>query len=76
MEIVKVDLATKTLTSAAGANFTYDVLIIATGSTVCLKVIRRIAFPFSISAFSNYLKMILYFLCFSPLPTYALYWMI
>lgn len=33
-EIVKVDLASKILTSAAGANFTYDVLIIATGSTV------------------------------------------
>ncbi|KAK9156696.1 hypothetical protein Scep_003270 [Stephania cephalantha] len=33
-EIVKADLSSKTLTSAAGANFKYDVLIIATGSTV------------------------------------------
>ncbi|XP_072999546.1 monodehydroascorbate reductase 3, cytosolic-like [Typha latifolia] len=33
-EIVKADLASKTLTSAAGATFTYDILIIATGSTV------------------------------------------
>ncbi|XP_074570873.1 monodehydroascorbate reductase 3, cytosolic-like [Curcuma longa] len=33
-EIVKADLASKTLTSAAGAVFTYDILIIATGSTV------------------------------------------
>ncbi|XP_042429749.1 monodehydroascorbate reductase 3, cytosolic-like isoform X2 [Zingiber officinale] len=33
-EIVKADLASKTLTSAAGAIFTYDILIIATGSTV------------------------------------------
>ncbi|ONK71236.1 uncharacterized protein A4U43_C04F6290 [Asparagus officinalis] len=33
-EIVKVDLASKTLTSASSTNFTYDVLIIATGSTV------------------------------------------
>jgi len=34
-EIVKADLASKTLTSAAGAVFTFDNLIIATGSTVC-----------------------------------------
>ncbi|XP_074563482.1 monodehydroascorbate reductase 3, cytosolic-like [Curcuma longa] len=33
-EIVKADLASKTLTSAAGATFTFDILIIATGSTV------------------------------------------
>ncbi|OVA05963.1 FAD-dependent pyridine nucleotide-disulfide oxidoreductase [Macleaya cordata] len=33
-EIVKADLASKTLTSAAGATFKYDVLVIATGSTV------------------------------------------
>ncbi|GAB2272209.1 hypothetical protein Dimus_007029 [Dionaea muscipula] len=33
-EIVKADLPTKSLTSAAGETFTYDVLIIATGSTV------------------------------------------
>ncbi|KAJ9181418.1 hypothetical protein P3X46_009551 [Hevea brasiliensis] len=33
-EIVKADLATKTLTSAAGATFKYQILIIATGSTV------------------------------------------
>nr|ADF43731.1 monodehydroascorbate reductase [Lilium longiflorum] len=33
-EIVKADLPSKTLTSAAGATFTYDILIIATGSTV------------------------------------------
>ncbi|KAK9170451.1 hypothetical protein Syun_002591 [Stephania yunnanensis] len=33
-EIVKADLSSKTLTSAAGANFKYNVLIIATGSTV------------------------------------------
>ena len=35
-EIVKADLSTKTLTSAAGATFTYDVLLIATGSSVCI----------------------------------------
>nr|GFA70427.1 hypothetical protein [Tanacetum cinerariifolium] len=34
MEIVKADLASKTLTSAAGDTFKYEVLIIATGSTV------------------------------------------
>lgn len=33
-EIVRVDLASKVLTSAAGANFSYNVLLIATGSTV------------------------------------------
>ncbi|XP_077230843.1 monodehydroascorbate reductase-like [Tasmannia lanceolata] len=33
-EIVKADLASKTLTSAAGATFKYDILIIATGSAV------------------------------------------
>lgn len=33
-EIVKADLASKTLTSAAGATFTYGTLVIATGSTV------------------------------------------
>ncbi|KAK3124110.1 hypothetical protein QOZ80_8AG0640570 [Eleusine coracana subsp. coracana] len=33
-EIVKVDLAAKTLTSAAGATFTYEILLIATGSSV------------------------------------------
>ncbi|ONK77607.1 uncharacterized protein A4U43_C02F8490 [Asparagus officinalis] len=33
-EIVKADLASKTLTSAAGSVFTFDNLIIATGSTV------------------------------------------
>ncbi|XP_043705578.1 monodehydroascorbate reductase [Telopea speciosissima] len=33
-EIVKADIASKTLTSAAGATFKYDVLIVATGSTV------------------------------------------
>ncbi|KAI3861771.1 hypothetical protein MKX03_019564 [Papaver bracteatum] len=33
-EIVKADLASKTLTSAAGAIFKYDVLLIATGSAV------------------------------------------
>ncbi|KAK4478723.1 hypothetical protein RD792_014221, partial [Penstemon davidsonii] len=33
-EIVKADLASKTLTSAAGETFTYQTLVIATGSTV------------------------------------------
>nr|GMD83390.1 monodehydroascorbate reductase [Ipomoea batatas] len=33
-EIVKVDLASKKLVSAAGESFTYEVLVIATGSTV------------------------------------------
>ncbi|RZC69692.1 hypothetical protein C5167_034306 [Papaver somniferum] len=33
-EIVKTDLASKTLTSAAGATFKYDVLLITTGSAV------------------------------------------
>ncbi|KAM0844342.1 hypothetical protein ACQ4PT_057120 [Festuca glaucescens] len=32
-EIVKADLASKTLTSAAGATFTYETLLIATGSS-------------------------------------------
>jgi NAD(P)H-nitrite reductase large subunit len=35
-EIVKADLASKTLTSAAGATFTYEILLIATGSSVCV----------------------------------------
>jgi hypothetical protein len=34
-EIIKVDLGAKTLASAAGATFTYQILLIATGSTVC-----------------------------------------
>lgn len=33
-EIVRVDLASNILTSAAGTNFSYNVLLIATGSTV------------------------------------------
>ena len=33
-EIVKADLASKTLTSAADVIIKYDILIIATGSTV------------------------------------------
>ena len=33
-EIVKADLAGKTLVSAAGESFKYQILIIATGSTV------------------------------------------
>ncbi|XP_044979358.1 monodehydroascorbate reductase 3, cytosolic [Hordeum vulgare subsp. vulgare] len=33
-EIVKADLASKTLTSSAGATFTYEILLIATGSSV------------------------------------------
>lgn len=33
-EIVKADIPTKSLTSAAGDTFTYDVVIIATGSAV------------------------------------------
>lgn len=33
-EIVNADLASKTLTSAAGDTFKYNILIIATGSTV------------------------------------------
>lgn len=33
-EIVKADLPTKTLVSAAGETFKYQILIIATGSTV------------------------------------------
>ncbi|OVA03607.1 FAD-dependent pyridine nucleotide-disulfide oxidoreductase [Macleaya cordata] len=33
-EVVKADLASKTLTSAAGAAFNYDTLLIATGSSV------------------------------------------
>jgi monodehydroascorbate reductase (NADH) len=33
-EIVKVDLASKTVTSADGATFTYETLLIATGSSV------------------------------------------
>lgn len=33
-EIVKADISSKSLTSAAGATFTYDILIIATGSSV------------------------------------------
>ncbi|XP_048569065.1 monodehydroascorbate reductase 3, cytosolic [Triticum urartu] len=33
-EIVKADLASKTLTSEAGATFTYEILLIATGSSV------------------------------------------
>jgi len=33
-EIVSADLASKTLTSSAGATFTYEILLIATGSSV------------------------------------------
>jgi len=33
-EIVKADLSLKSLTSAAGETFKYEILIIATGSTV------------------------------------------
>lgn len=35
-EIVKADLASKTLVSAAGETFTYHTLVIATGSTVSI----------------------------------------
>jgi hypothetical protein len=34
-QIVKAGLGAKTLTSATGATFTYQILLIATGSTVC-----------------------------------------
>lgn len=36
-EIVKADLASKTLISAAGESFKYHVLIVATGSSVSIK---------------------------------------
>lgn len=36
-EIVKADLASKTLISAAGESFKYHILIIATGSSVSIK---------------------------------------
>lgn len=35
-EITKADLAAKTLISAAGETFNYQILIIATGSSVCI----------------------------------------
>lgn len=34
-EIVEADLQSRKLTSVVGTIFTYDILIIATGSTVC-----------------------------------------
>ena len=37
-EIVKADLAAKSLTSAGGETFNYQILIIATGSTVRILV--------------------------------------
>lgn len=39
-DIVKADLASKTLVSAAGDTFKYESLIIATGSTVSIIVIN------------------------------------
>lgn len=40
-EIVKADLATKILTSAAGETFKYQILIIATGSSVSVPKVSR-----------------------------------
>lgn len=44
-EIVKVDLAAKSLISAGGETFNYQILIVATGSTVRILVdSRHVAF--------------------------------
>lgn len=44
-EIVKADLAAKSLTSAGGETFNYQILVIATGSSVRLLVdIRDVTF--------------------------------
>ena len=40
-EIVKVDLAAKSLISAGGETFSYQILIVATGSTVRMLVDSR-----------------------------------
>lgn len=49
-EIVKADLAAKSLTSAKGETFKYQTLVIATGSTVRLLVdIRDVTFGVYIS---------------------------
>lgn len=42
-EIVQADLAAKTLLSAAGEIFNYDILIIATGSTVSIFSLKLLA---------------------------------
>jgi NAD(P)H-nitrite reductase large subunit len=55
-EIVKADLAAKSLTSAKGETFNYQTLVIATGSSVSLLVyIRDVTFGVHIShSFSRY----------------------
>jgi len=45
-EIVKVDLASKKLVSAAGESFTYEVLVIATGSTVSIALKNFFTFSY------------------------------
>lgn len=40
-EIVKADLAAKTLISASGETFKYQILVIATGATVCAPDVSR-----------------------------------
>lgn len=56
-EVVKADLQSKTLSSAVGTTFTYDILIIATGSTVCTtwKLQRIFFLLFSLFTFSRVL---------------------
>jgi len=50
-EIVKADLATKSLISAAGETFSYQTLIIATGSTVRMLLDSR---DVALSPFATY----------------------
>jgi len=50
-EIVKADLAAKSLISASGETFSYQTLIIATGSTVRMLVDSR---DVALSSFASY----------------------
>lgn len=58
-EIVEADLATKTLTSAAGEAFKYQILIIATGSTVSF--ISNVFFNQSLNALYMNIDILHYF---------------
>lgn len=62
-EIVKADLASKTLTSAAGATFTYDILIIATGSTVSQLDELSQSYNIWITLSLKVIQLMLFFIC-------------
>lgn len=60
-EIVKADLASKTLTSAAGEIFKYQILLIATGSTVSFYPKNSIIFGSAVLK----IDIVVYVKCFS-----------